>query len=127
MKELIGKTIESYSLKDDGETFELYVTTKEDKKPKKMVYTTYGDCCSSTWFESIDGDLFAGEVLMVEEISMDDANLKPHPRSEEDKLYGYKLLLGTGYGDNHIVDITYRNSSNGYYGGSCELTLDETN
>lgn len=121
MKELIGKTIKGYSLKEEGTILEFDVIVGDETKTKKIIYRTEGDCCSTSWFESIDGDLFAGKVLNVEEVEMEDANLKPHPQQEEDQLYGYKLTL-----EGHIVDIVYRNSSNGYYGGWCELVIDET-
>lgn len=119
MKELVGKQIKSYSLKNEGELLEI-VAKDENGKVGEIHYKTWGECCSISWFESIDGDLFAGKVIKVEEVEeveevdMDSANLKPHPNQEEDELYGYKIFM-----KKHIVDIVYRNSSNGYYGGEC--------
>jgi hypothetical protein len=79
--------------------------------------STYGDCCSETWFaDFVNWDnLFDSEVMSVEVIplpawvSVEDGR----GRQSEDKAYGFKIATTRG-----PVEIIYRNSSNGYYGGN---------
>ena len=79
-------------------------------------YITEGDCCSETWFADIIGVENLLEA-MVEQIR---ENFEIHHpendgrcRQEVDSIYSYTLR--TKKGD---CDIIFRNSSNGYYGGS---------
>lgn len=67
-----------------------------------------GDCCSSTWIESVElpaGGLPA-RVMEVIDLNLPQA-------SDELALYGLKLVTDKG---DFVLD--YRNESNGYYGGS---------
>ena len=91
-------------------------------------YKTYGDCCSTTWIEHITiPDGIVGTAIFA----ATEPELPPHPSSEvipEEEQYGdvtqvYHTALATNVG--HII-IEYRNSSNGYYGGSLELDLGGT-
>lgn len=84
------------------------------KSGKIVLFDTYGDCCSTTWFADINGvdNLIGAEVVSVEEVEMPDAEDDDRGRQEVDKFYGIKITTDRGY-----VDIVYRNSSNGYYGG----------
>ena len=84
-----------------------------------IAYDAWGDCCSETWFADITGvgALIGGTVQTADEVSMDGYNVEDgRTRQECDEAYGYKLTTDKGY-----ADIVFRNSSNGYYGGSIEL------
>jgi len=76
-------------------------------------YQTWGDCCSETWFADITGyaALINATVITAEDVEMADID-DERSRQEHDSCYGVKLTTDKGY-----VDIVYRNSSNGYYGG----------
>ena len=121
MKELIGKTIISVNLDENG-TKITFVTDKG-----KIVYETFGDCCSYSWFSDIEGlgSLIGEKVLSVEnrEEWTDDEQKEAESKGSYDCLRLYGILIKTEKG---TCDIEFRNDSNGYYGGSCELVEDET-
>jgi hypothetical protein len=76
-----------------------------------------GDCCSTCWIEGIDDTtVLRGEVLDVEDIDMPDlGNIDGSRFSGVDEVSYYGLKITTKHG-RAVLD--YRNSSNGYYGGS---------
>lgn len=116
MKELVGKTITALYLDNQLSDDRLIFETDQGQ----LVWDTYSDCCSETWFADIVGvfALIGGTVTEVSEVSLE--VLTPHQldesrtRQDYDSIYGYKLKTDKGY-----ADIIFRNSSNGYYGGSC--------
>ncbi len=113
MKELIGKTVTGLRINDDQSILSV------DTTDETIAYIAYGDCCSETWFSDITGvdALIGGTVTNVESISMDGYNVEDgRCRQEYDEVYGYKITTNKGY-----CDVVFRNSSNGYYGGSIEL------
>lgn len=115
MKELIGKTIMGLRVSGDESVLVF------DHLGGIISYMTDSDCCSLTWFADITGvaALIGGMVLEVETMNpptVDDGRT----RQESDIFYGVKLRTNKGY-----VDIVYRNSSNGYYGGKIQLNTNE--
>lgn len=77
---------------------------------------TDADCCSQSWIEHINGEeVFPATVLGVAgaDISRDD----DHP--EHDCLQVYETVFLT---DKGRFTVEYRNASNGYYGGSLEMS-----
>ena|SRR5208337_447769 len=105
---LIGKTIASIELAKDQKAIKFNLSDGSS-----IVAKTDGDCCSESWIESIDNPeaLIGSPVLAVEDISM--AEL---PRDEDCDLtqcYGCKIRTANGE-----AFMEYRNTSNGYYGGS---------
>ena len=112
MKELIGKKITGLRINEYQNVLVF------DTDQGAVGYETNGDCCSETWFADITGvsALIGGSVATVEEVSMDGYNVEDgRARQQYDEAYGYKLTTDKGY-----VDIVFRNSSNGYYGGSID-------
>lgn len=122
---LLNKVIKSVSIPDDRHiNFELEDGTR-------VSWVAYGDCCSDTWFENISGlgVLSGNKVIEIIEREIPEAvqeALNPY-RQESDQLYGYSLKVEvTHYRDYRgsvgfeMVDIEFRNSSNGYYGGWIE-------
>jgi len=97
-------------------------------------YDATGDCCSSSWIEHIElpGDVTGAEIVSVAEAPVidattDDAKNPRRPpayegdeyeRREHECLQVYQTVFGTTKGE---IAVEYRNSSNGYYGGSLEL------
>lgn len=87
---------------------------------------TDGDCCSESWWADIIGvNQLLGyqysisnvpEVTAFEEIEMP-SPIDARSRQEEDQAYGYKIRTTQGE-----CTLIFRNSSNGYYGGSCGIT-----
>ena len=115
MKELIGKKISRICVNDDQHLLVFY-----HPEGQFTAYDTYGDCCSETWFADIVGvsALLNGVVERCDEIPMNAVYEADDARSRQqfDKVYSVKLKTDLGY-----VDIAYRNSSNGYYGGDIGL------
>ena len=113
MKELIGKKITGLRINEDQSVLAF------DTDQGVIAYDALGDCCSETWFADITGvsALLGGTVQTAVEVSMDGYNVEDgRTRQEWDEAYGVKLTTEKGY-----ADFVFRNSSNGYYGGSIEL------
>lgn len=113
MKELIGKKVTGLLINDDQSVLAFYTDQGV------IAYDAWGDCCSESWFADITGvsALLYGTVQTVDEVSMEGYNVEDgRSRQGYDEAYGYKLITDKG-----CVDIVFRNSSNGYYGGSIEL------
>lgn len=108
---LVGKTIVSHELKDDGSQLKLNCS---DGTAVKL--ETEGDCCSFSWIESIDApEALLGTVVSVEDIDMPNlGNIDGtrHQGVDEVAYYGLKITTEKG---RCVID--YRNDSNGYYGG----------
>ena len=112
MKELIGKKITGLRINEDQSVLVF------DTDQGAVGYEVDGDCCSESWFADITGvsAMLGGTVQTVDEVSMEGYNVEDgRCRQECDDAYGYKLTTEKGY-----ADIVFRNSSNGYYGGSID-------
>jgi hypothetical protein len=83
----------------------------------KFVYVPVGDCCSTTWIEHLEVPRLPPKkgalITAVEQIDMGSEDSKEH-----DCLAFYETRIKTTAGE---VVVEYRNSSNGYYGGSLDL------
>lgn len=107
-KLLVGTTLLGVEWDDDEISF---ITDKG-----RLRAYVYGDCCSSTWVESVEHPVrgYPAKVLEVRETELP----WPEPNREYDVLSSYGLRVVTENGD---LDIDYRNDSNGYYGGSLDF------
>jgi hypothetical protein len=112
MQELTGKTITALRVNEDQS-----ILAFGHPDGSGAAYLAYGDCCSETWFADITGvtALIGGTVAEAAEVEMQAVD-DGRTRQDEDEFYGVKLRTEKG-----IADIVYRNSSNGYYGGSIGL------
>jgi hypothetical protein len=81
------------------------------------VFVADGDCCSTTYIDSIEGPK-AGKIIQVLEPGWcEEGERYRTEENGERKFYKVTLVIeGKGH-----LDIEYRNESNGYYGGSLEL------
>ena len=123
MKELIGHKIEG-----------IFISKQESRLQFKtnkgvITYDTEAGCCSETWFADIlnPEDIIGQTITEVDDsgdydwcevdetYSVDDGRT----RQDYDSVYGYVLNSIKG-----SCDIIFRNSSNGYYGGSIYLKKD---
>lgn len=82
----------------------------------KRYLVAEGDCCSNSWFENISGldNLIGQTILEVTDVDLPDKNIDTD--YEYFKFYSYKLRTPKG-----VCELEYRNSSNGYYGGSVSV------
>jgi hypothetical protein len=128
MKELIGKTVKQMLVNENQHILKFVLSDDT-----AMYYEAEGDCCSETWFADIifnvqhgwKQGLFPLTVENVEDIEVPGwveslLTNDGRGRQDYDQVYGEKLVVSGG-----TVDIIYRNSSNGYYGGWCNF-LDVT-
>lgn len=122
MKELLGKTVEEMYVNQDQSLLK-FVTDEG-----VYIYETEADCCSETWFADINFGyrFFNREITSQVELDIPEwlntlLTNDGRTRQDCDQVYGYQLVA------NRVTcDIIFRNSSNGYYGGSCGL-MDTTN
>jgi hypothetical protein len=121
---LIGKVVTAVFLTDDGSAIKFEV---EGGEP--IVAHAEGDCCSHSWIENVQGveQLLDSRVVSVEDIEMPEPTAEPTVKGESSEFvhnryghyeeqmayYGCKITTEKGF-----ATIDYRNSSNGYYGGS---------
>jgi uncharacterized protein (TIGR02996 family) len=108
---LVGRTVTEVKLNDDT------LTLLTNDGP--FSYLAMGDCCSVSWFYRVLGaeNLIGQTVVAVAEGKTDDIDPDDGlARQECDEAYGYCLLTAKG-----ACEVTFRNSSNGYYGGWLEV------
>lgn len=108
---LDGKTITGVDLAEDKEAIRF---TVEGGEP--VVAKCDADCCSHTWVEHIELPAlgFPATVQAVAPLDLP-GSVDDHPEHDCLQVYGLKIITDKG---DLIID--YRNSSNGYYGGSLE-------
>jgi hypothetical protein len=105
---LVGTRVVSVFLTSDKKAIKFHLDTDED-----IIAYAEGDCCSVTWIENVENveALIDRVVLTAENIDM------PRESKETDgeltQFYGFKIETANG-----TCTLDYRNSSNGYYGGS---------
>lgn len=106
-KALIGKKIKSFTTS----TGDIHAVL-DMLDGRKFQYTVDGDCCSSTWIEhiTIPPDIEGATLLEVRDSD-------PIEAFEEDHEY-LQVYHTTFVTDKGEIILEYRNSSNGYYGGS---------
>ena len=114
MRRMIGATVTKIEI-DKGREYFLRFTTDKGI----FLYNTEGDCCSETWFYHLLGvDCLLGhKIVSVQDTEPDDSHINDDGKSRQewDEIYGIKITSDIGY-----MDIEFRNSSNGYYGGHLE-------
>jgi hypothetical protein len=119
LKVLVGQKIRAIYVKEakgDGEDAIAFVTDRGT-----FAFDTDSDCCSETWFADITSPqaVLNGycitSVTAMEFPEHDDREPDPRSRQEYDEVMGFEIKTWKG-----VCQIIYRNSSNGYYGGSLE-------
>jgi hypothetical protein len=115
-----GRMVTKLEVGDDGNYLRF---TFDDHRVAEFV--AYGDCCSHTWVNDLNGvDALLGYLIVSCVTKEMD---KPDEDEDEDdgdvvQHYGYTITTQKGY-----FDLLFRTSSNGYYGGSLDLVDDEEN
>lgn len=125
LKHLIGKKIKQIFLNQEMMKF---VTDAGD-----FVYSVSGDCCSHSYihdFYGVEKLLKNGEVTDVKrvELTKDDKSYigySPEDRGDNDSwdyiaCYGYQIFVNDPEWGEVTACFSFRNSSNGYYGGSID-------
>lgn len=106
-KILINKIITDIKIAEDKQAIKLLTTEGE------IIARADGDCCSHSWIESIELPALGFPALVISFGDIDMPDLGCPPDEECVSYYGFKIVTDKGE-----IIIDYRNSSNGYYGGS---------
>ena len=111
MEKLVDKVIRLLKVNDDQSVLVF------DTDDGAIVYETEGDCCSETWFSDIlnISNIINETVIAVRKLELPDVE-DDRSRQEYDRVYGFALDTKKG-----SCEVIFRNSSNGYYGGSIDL------
>ena len=115
---LIGRQVTKVEVSPDREKITFTTTTGN------VVLSVYSDCCSYTWIEEIsDLPALFGTISEVNNLDMPDLgslSTQYCPAPDEVQYYGLQIITEHGR-----CTIDYRNSSNGYYGGSLDVERNE--
>ena len=114
LDDLIGKTVRGVRMTDD-QSFVAF-----DTDSGTVGYECDGDCCSETWIADIINlrELIGSKVEDAKTLDLPEPK-DDRSRQEEDTAYGVQLRTISEYSAlPALVEFIYRNSSNGYYGGS---------
>lgn len=120
---LIGRTIKRIYMNEDALKFETDLGN--------VTFKVYGDCCSSSYFHDFIGveKLLCGNpVVSIKAIDLDtgDSKVKVNRNDyEEVECYGYEIVTEDPMFGEVTSVFSFRNSSNGYYGGSLESASDD--
>lgn len=118
MEELIGKTILAIY---GNQQFIRFTTDQGD-----FIWETIGDCCSHTYIHDFIGvqGLIGSKVTEVTNIDLEDS-WALSAENDRNKSYGIRiraeLVNKNVWDDTAVAVLSFRNESNGYYGGSLEL------
>jgi hypothetical protein len=106
--ELRGQRVEALWVSPEEETMVIVCGARQLQLP------TDGDCCSQSWWADAVGvkQLVGATVTGAEEIDLPEP-ADDRSRQEVDSAYGLRITTDRG-----VCDLIFRNSSNGYYGGS---------
>lgn len=117
--DIVGRQLASVEVSPDRERLKLtFMDGLTD------IYQTEGDCCSETWIEhlTVPPDIEGATITSITTDPYDGRVATPEQEAESrahheyiDVLLVYQSVIATDRGE---VIVEYRNSSNGYYGGS---------
>lgn len=115
LDEIKGKRITEVILQD-----EIIILISFDGSDKKLQLEACADCCSESWFETLNEpfeSMIGKEIKTIEikeHIKMPTSN-----RQESDD----NCKIAVSYTDGTMFEFVLRNSSNGYYSGYLEMRL----
>lgn len=106
---LVGKTIQKIKIAADDMAIMFVCDDGEH------IARCDADCCSHTWIENVDINVlgFPCTVLEVVDLDLPEEEEEWDGNGEYIQFYGLKIVTDRG-----AIELDYRNSSNGYYGGS---------
>lgn len=113
---LVGRAVVALKMSDDNRVLQFDMSDGGSE-----VFYTAGDCCSTSWIEHLSGV----QALLGHKITGgSETSLGELPRQDNwEVIKAYKTTLTTEKGS---FEIEYRNSSNGYYGGTLEFIKPES-
>lgn len=120
LKNLIGKKVKQIFMNSDLLRF---VTDKGN-----LTYRVEGDCCSHSYFYDFYGVknlLENGEITEIKEVELSPERKIPKPNNDSLSFYGYQIMTINKQFGEVTSTFSFRNDSNGYYGGSIKEIEDE--
>lgn len=115
LEDLVGTTVKEIYMDSEHLTF---VTDKGD-----FGFEVEGDCCSSSYFYDFHGvkKLLAGNpIVSVQGVSLEvskDEETEEDYNYDEIQTYGFELVTNDPTFGEVTSVFSFRNASNGYYGG----------
>ena len=119
LKDLVGKKVLKIFINQE---YLKFVTDSGE-----FTYVVTGDCCSTSYFYDFYGVknlLDNGKIKEIKQVELHPTDLLVTSSRYEDciQVYGYQITTESEvYGDVTSV-FSFRNASNGYYGGSIDKT-----
>jgi len=90
----------------------------------EFVYEVEGDCCSYSYFYDLIGKeklIENGPVVSVGTIDLKEPDDEDAERDECVQVYGFEIVTEHPRWGEQTTVFSFRNASNGYYGGSMYL------
>lgn len=120
LNQLVGATVKQIFM---NENLLRFITDKGS-----CTFRVTGDCCSQSYFYDfigVDKLLKNGAIKLIESILLDEPQDIDAAKGEVVKAYGFRFITeDLEFGEVSSV-MSFRNDSNGYYGGSLENVLDQ--
>lgn len=107
-EKLIGKVITAVKWAQGGESLEVVTTSGA------LDFYVAADCCSESWIEHVSIPKLPAQIIDVKERDLP----TPPDSGRQGCDQAYSAVLLTDQGE---LEIEFRNSSNGYYGGDIDL------
>lgn len=110
LEELVGKVVESVRMNEEYLIFETDDGT--------FAFTVEGDCCSFSYFYDFHGVkklLENGPVTSVKEVDLDEIDDGSY--GDVTRCYGFQIFTDSDQWGEQTSVFSFRNDSNGYYGG----------
>ena len=111
LEELVGKKVIAIYMNQE------YLKFKTDGG--NFVYGVDADCCSSSVFYDFYGVknlLDNGKIIETKEVELEPVNIKPE--NDSTQCYGFQITTESKEFGAVTSVFSFRNYSNGYYGGS---------
>ncbi|QXN73014.1 hypothetical protein SEA_PHILLIS_43 [Mycobacterium phage Phillis] len=109
-EEVVGKKVLAVFISEE------YLVFETDKG--RVGFGVEGDCCSWSYFYDIVGAdklLANGPITEISELDLSDQNY--YEDYEDIQVYGYEFVSAHPVWGEQTTVVSFRNSSNGYYGG----------
>jgi hypothetical protein len=112
----VGKRFSEFEVTTTGSALRInYVKDMPD------YFLVSGDCCSDSWISDIfmPDYVYNDVITSVIKIPLETSynwEMDARTRQKQDKVYGYRFNFESG----KTAILAFRNSSNGYYGGSVD-------
>jgi hypothetical protein len=118
MKELLGRIVTNLRFYGDPEDEpDMLRFTFDDGS--ELLYQVDGDCCSSSYFSDVIGLHWLKENGPIAAVDAIPGGSYDPNTYDSIQVYGWRLTTEHPYWGPVTSVISFRNRSNGYYGGSC--------